>query len=243
MIDHKRIVALAMTASLALSISGLSAQDPEPTKRRRPPEEVTKEEHYKAQQKARRAHGVDAHVKKMLALAMELREGGFEEEAQVLIRQAKRLAHKGRRRPRSVETIREGEPRAVARVRRPVRVPVRVPRPPRAPDVIDVEEVKEIEEVESPRARVNLDVIRTRERSRARAEYEKARRMKEDMVRRDRARAKVAQREQDLDRRVEHLSRQVRELREMIQELKRVMHQRQKGDNGARNIRRGPRAR
>ncbi|MHC4513068.1 MAG: hypothetical protein ACYTGW_10230 [Planctomycetota bacterium] len=88
MIRRKSIVAWALFAGLASWTADLAAQD-QPVPPPRPPKKVDT---------ARAgADRVEAHVKKILALAMELRESGFEEEAQALMQQARRLADKNRR--------------------------------------------------------------------------------------------------------------------------------------------------
>ncbi|MEE9126385.1 MAG: hypothetical protein V3U11_04540, partial [Planctomycetota bacterium] len=97
MIRRTHIVGWALAAGLALGTPGLVAQDPSGTQ----PEPSTKSS------KSRFGPDrVEAHVQKILALAMELREAGFEDEAQALIEQGKRLAAKNRkqaRRPRARE--------------------------------------------------------------------------------------------------------------------------------------------
>ncbi|MHC4077949.1 MAG: hypothetical protein ACYST0_05835 [Planctomycetota bacterium] len=88
MIRRKSIVAWALFAGLASWTADLGAQD-RPVPPPRPPRKVDTVREG--------ADRVEAHVKKILALAMELRESGFEEEAQALIQQARRLADKNRR--------------------------------------------------------------------------------------------------------------------------------------------------
>lgn len=247
MIHKMSIVTLALAA-------GLVAQEPppEPRIKRRPPEPapISKpmiekrmiekrmlEKHMpeKARRDMVRRGGTKVHVKKMLDLAMELREGGFEEEAQVLLQQAKRLASKTRGKlpseKRERSAIEEHERRMLemklqeAERRAAAKASVR----PFFPEVVEVEEVIE-EEGEPRRPRALLDGVRTRELRRAKAEREMARRRKVDVARRD----------SDLDARVERLGKQVQEMRHMIQELKQAIEQ---GRRGERRMDPGPRPR
>ena len=250
MIYKMSIVTLALVA-------GLAAQEtyPEPKVKRRPPQPAPIS-------KPMARAGAKVHVKKMLDLAMELRQGGFEEEAQALIRQAKRLASKvhGRLRKDKGEVSRIGHIAKDPRVKqdmhrilrdvekrqlhkehlhRMLKIKLEAERrasargPVRLP-APDVIDVEEVEIIEEGEARRPRARmgVRTRDRELKRAMAER------EMARR--RKVDMARRDSDLDARVESLTKQVMEMRDMIQQLKRAI---ENNRGGERRRDQGPRVR
>ena len=254
MIRRTHIVGWALAAGLALGTPGLVAQDPSGTQ----PEPSTKSS------KSRFGPDrVEAHVQKILALAMELREAGFEDEAQALIEQGKRLAAKNRkqaRRPRAREHQHQHEHEHSTRGLKHLAAEVDRARQKFAEAQRDY--TTRVAKAKEQFAKARYWAVGPRQLrwSAPRAPRPTAapatpatpatparpgvtiqprptartRRNKADMARREELRRRgTFERATDLDDRVDHLADQVKELRQMIRELKRALD---------KNRHRGPQA-